>query len=208
VSGRNAAATTTKETHMHRHNRAVTVAILSVAALFVVFAGTATAGNLLTGKDIKNGSIARVDLKAESVTSAKLADSAKTSVRFDEDNTTGIDLPACSDTALDSCTSLLAVGMTPGSYVVTANGSLDNTNGAVPAISNRCGIYRGSDVLTETRFALAANSQPGELQSFSLQQVIKTSSSAPVSLRCTEMPGEALRLSEVRLTVLKVGKIG
>jgi hypothetical protein len=194
---------------MPRHTRTVTVAILSVAALFLVaFAGSATAAKLITGKDIKNGTIARVDLKAQSVTSGKLADSAKTSVRFAEDSTTGIDLPTCGDTALDDCTNLLAVGMAPGSYVVTASGSLDNLNGVTPAISNRCGIYRGTENLNETRFALAPNTQPGEVQSFSLNQVIKTGASAPVSLRCTEMPGESLRLSEVRLTVLKVGRIG
>lgn len=203
---------------MFRHTRVITIAILSVAVLFVGLAGTATAAKLLTGKDIKNGSITGKDVKNGSITgkdikkaslpASSLADSAKTTVRFDEDSTTGIDLPACSDTALDDCTGVLSVAMGPGSYVVTATGTLDNLNGVVPAISNRCGIHRGTDSLNEARFALAPNTQPGEVQSFSLQQVVKTGASGPVSLRCTEMPGESLRLNEVRLTVLKVGKIG
>jgi hypothetical protein len=213
---------------MFRHTRVVTIAILSVAVLFVGLAGTATAAKLLTGKDIKNGSItgkdikngtvaskdikngtiAGTDIKTGSIAGSKLNDSAKTTVRFAEDSTTGINLPTCTDTALDDCTSLLSVPMGPGHYVVTASGSIDNLSAVVPEISNRCGIQRGTTTFNDARFALAANTQPGEVQSFSLQQVVKTGASGAVSLRCTEMPGEQLRVSEVRLTVVKVGKVG
>ena len=62
-------------------------------------------------------------------------------------------------------------------------------------------------MLTEQRLALAANGAPGEVMSFTLQQVVTVpDASLPVQVRCTEMPGEALRLVEPRLTSVKLDR--
>ena len=75
-----------------------------------------------------------------------------------------------------------------------------------PALTNRCGLYQGGTVLTEARFSLAANGDPGENAQFTLQQVITVpDASAPVSLRCTEMGGEDLRLETAELTSVRTG---
>ncbi len=201
---------------MHRTTRLAPALLLAVAVLLVAVAGTATAAKLITGKDVKNGTLTGLDVKNGSLGSADVKDGSltradlraqsRTSVVGVRDDSTGLDLATCSDTALDDCAALLTIAVVPGTQLVTASGVLDNTNGAVPAISNRCGLVQGGDVLTEARFALAANGQPGELSSFTLQQVVSVpDASLPISLRCTEMPGEALRLNDPRLTSVRTG---
>lgn len=189
--------------------RTLPVLLLAVVVLLVAMASGATAGKLITGKDIKNGTVTGKDFKNGSVGFADLASSARTTLKWDTNGSTDADVPGCTDTALDDCPNLLAVGIVPGSQLVTFSGAVDNTNGIVPSIVNRCGLVQGGDVLTEHRFALAANGQPGEVQAFTLQQVISVpDTSLPVTVRCTEQGGEALRLVEPRLTSVKVDKVG
>jgi hypothetical protein len=191
---------------MNRTIRLVPALLLVVAVLVTSVAGTASAAKLITGKQIKNGSVTSIDIRNGSLTRADLRPQSRTSVVVDLDDGSGIDVPACSDTALASCPALLSIPIAPGTQLVTASGVLDNTTAVTPAISNRCGLVQGGALLTEARFALAPNAQPGELSSFTLQQVVTVpDASQPVSLRCTEKPGEALRLNDPRLTSVRTG---
>ncbi len=193
-------------TRTTRSIRLVPALLAVIAVMLVSIAGTATAAKLITGKQIKNGTITGVDVKNGSLARADLRPQSRTTVVADLDDTTGIDLASCSDTSLDDCADLLSIVIVPGSQLVTASGVLDNVSAAVPDISNRCGLVQGGDVLTEARFALAPNGQPGELSSFTLQQVVSVpDASLPVTLRCTELPGESLRLTQPRLTSVRTG---
>ena len=203
---------------MSRNTRTVPAALLAVIVLIVAVAGTATAAKLITGKGIKNNTVTSQDIKDNSLKSrdvkngslgvADLSSLARTSLRYDFDDSVGINVPACTDTALDDCSNLLVAGIKPGSQLVTFSGAIDNLNAVVPEISNRCGIVQGGQVLNEFRFALAANTQPGETQSFTMQHVVTVpDASLPVTLRCTEMGGESLRLVEPRLTVIQVASV-
>ncbi len=203
---------------MSRNTRTVPAALLAVVVLIVAMAGTATAAMLITGKDIKNdtvttydiknGSLKGVDVKNGSLGAADLSPLARTSLRYDFDNSTGINIPGCTDTALDGCSNLLVAGIKPGSQLVTFSGAIDNLSAVVPEISNRCGIVQGGEVLNEFRFSLAGNTLPGETQSFTLQHVVTVpDASLPVTIRCTEMGSESLRLVEPRLTVLQVASV-
>ncbi|MDP2775723.1 MAG: hypothetical protein Q8O61_19370 [Nocardioides sp.] len=202
---------------MLRSTRALPAVMLAAVVLLVAMAGGATAAKMITGKQIKNGTVTTfdlknndvrgVDLKNGTVGFADLHSSARTTLKVDADRNNFLEVPACSDTTLEACTNLLTVGIVPGSQLVTLSAEMDNNAPGVPAISNRCGLVQGGDVLTEARFALAANGAPGEVAHFTLQQVITVpDASQPVHLRCTQMGGEDLRLSEPTLTSIKVDK--
>ncbi|MFA6300368.1 MAG: hypothetical protein WC642_14470 [Nocardioides sp.] len=191
---------------MLRSTRALPAALLAAVVLLVAMAGGATAAKLITGKQIKNGTVTTLDVKNGTVRFADLHSSARTTLKSDADTNLFLEVPSCADTTLESCPNLLTVGVVPGSQLVTVSASIDNHDAGVPAISNRCALVQGGDVLNEARFALAANGAPGEVASFTLQQVITVpDASLPVHLRCTEMGGENLRLAQPRLTSLKVG---
>jgi hypothetical protein len=207
VSGRNDAAAPTKETHMFRHARTVTFAILTVAVLFVGLAGTATAAKLITGKHIKNNTVTTADVKNGTVKTGDLAASARTTLKFADGN--DAQLATCADTALDACPNIIAVGVSAGSHLISATGTYANpVNAGVPDSINRCGIWRDGVAIAEARITLAGNGSPGESQTFSLQATVTTNiGNQPVSLRCTEMPGEALVITSPALSVLKVASI-
>ncbi len=189
-----------------RHFSKASALALSTAVIALSVGGSAVAGSLVTSKDIKNGTITSVDVKDKGLTRADVRPQSRTSVIWTSDDSSGIDLEQCGDTTLEDCDALLTVKVQPGTQLLTASATLDNTSAVVPAISNRCGLVQGDDVLTETRFALAANTAPGELMSFTLQQVVTVpDASLPVSLKCTEMPTEALRLNDPRLTSVRTG---
>jgi hypothetical protein len=202
---------------MRRHARPLTIVILSVAVLFVGLAGTATAARLITGKDIKNatvttkdlknGTVKAADLRDGGVTPADLSASAKTSLKFADGN--DAQLATCSDTALDDCPNIVAVGVSPGSHLITATGTYANpTNAGEPSPINRCGLWRDGVALAEARIALAGNGSPGETHTFSLQAAVTTNvGTQAVALRCTEFPGEALVITSPALSVLKVASL-
>ena len=55
---------------------------LALAAVLVTFAGSATAGALVTGKQIKNGTVTGLDLRDTSVTGADVEDDSLTADDF------------------------------------------------------------------------------------------------------------------------------
>lgn len=192
---------------MFRHARTATIAILSVAVLFLGLAGTATAAKLITGKQIKNNTVTTADLKNATVKTGDLAPSARTTLKFADGNDAQI--ATCSDTALDACPNIIAVGVSPGSHLITATGTYANpVNAGIPDDINRCALWRDGVAIAEARITLAGNGSPGESQTFSLQAAVTTTeSNKPVALRCTEMPGEALVINSPALSVLKVASI-
>ena len=186
--------------------RALPAAILAAVVLLVAMAGGATAAKLITGKQIKNGTITTLDVKNGTVRFADLHASARSTLKSDADSGLFLEVPSCADTTLVDCTNLLTVGIVPGSQLVTASGTIDNHDADPSALSDRCALVQGGVVLNEARFALTSNGTPGEVAGFTLQQVITVpDASLPVHLRCTEMGGENLRLAEPRLTSIKVG---
>lgn len=197
-------------------------ALVSVVVLVLALAGTATAAKLITGKniknntvstqdikngsvkstDVKNGGLTGADLAAGSVGPAQLSASAKNEVRVDDG--ADFNLPTCTDTGLGACSPVVVTGMTPGTWLVTATVTVDNFAGPATSITNLCGLVRGNANLAEARTPLAANGAPGEAESITLQQVVVATDATPVSLRCTEMVGESLRVGSPTLTALKV----
>lgn len=65
-------------------------------------------------------------------------------------------------------------------------------------------MVRGNATLAEARTPLAANGAAGEAESITPQQVVVSTDSTPVSLRCTEMAGESFRVGSPTITALKV----
>lgn len=199
-------------------NRVRTLPLLLLTALLAVgaLAGTASAAKLITGKDIKNNSVTGADLKTGTVTGSDLkngsvgqgdlAPSARTQVFFDDNDGAGVTLPTWSDTGLGSCSAAASIPGRPGTFLVTATGVIDNKAGTAPSITNRCGIVRGDLTHGDVRFALAAQGEPAETTSFSLQRLITSTDSTPITVRCTEMGGEDLQLTQIAISAVRVSK--
>jgi hypothetical protein len=196
-----------------RPGRTIPAALVAVAVLVVALAGSATAAKLITGKTIKNNTVTTQDIKNQSLTgadvkdgalsAADLAPNAKNQVRFDDASDHNI--ATCTDTALDACSPVAVTGLTPGTWLVTGSVTIDNFDGPATSLTDRCGLWRNGTLLAEARTPLAANGQPGEAASITLQQVVTAAdSSTPVSLKCTEMGGENLRVGSPTITALKV----
>lgn len=192
--------------------RSLPALALAAVVLVVALAGASTAAKLITGKGIKNGTVTTqditnnslkgVDVKNGSLGPADLAASAKNEVRFHDGSDQN--LATCTDTALDACAPIVATGLSVGTWLVTASVTIDNFAGPATGLTDRCGLWRSNVTLAESRTPLAANGDPGEAESITLQQVVKATDNAPVSLRCTEMVGENLRVGSPTITALRV----
>ncbi|SDD45722.1 hypothetical protein [Nocardioides lianchengensis] len=206
--------------------------LLATLLLVVGLAGGATAAKLITGKQIKNGTITSVDLKNGSATGVDVKNGSVTGVDVKDGSLTGIDVKAgslgpdrlapavlnevrvhdapdhnlgtCSDTGLDDCAAVAATPIGSGTWLVVGTLSVDNFDGPALALTDRCGLVRGDSVLAEARTPLAANGTPGETESLTLQQVVVSTDATPVSIRCTEMPGESIRVGSPTITALRV----
>ena len=206
---------TPRTTRPARTVRTVPALVLAAAALSVGVVGTASADALITGKDIKDGTVAAIDVTNGSLTTADVKNgsltrsdlrSASRTTVVGTSSTTGVFLQTCTDTALETCAAVRSIGVVPGSQLITATGTIDNRVAGTPAISNRCGLVQGDEVLAEARFTLADNGTSGENAQFTLQQAITVpDASQPVSLRCTEMAGENLQLESADLTSVRTG---
>lgn len=203
--------------------RSLPAALLAVVVLVIAMAGTATAANLITGKqiknntittqdvkngsltgqDLKNGSVAGADVKNGSIAVADLAAATKNQVSWQKANDQSI--PGCFDTTLDDCTALASAALTPGTWAVSGSVTVDNTLAAAPETINRCGLWRGGEELVESRTPLAGNGAPGEAHSISLDSVVvATESNLPVMLKCTEHGGEAINALGATVVAVKV----
>jgi hypothetical protein len=190
---------------MNRTVRLFPALLLAVAVVLLSVVGSATAAPLITGQQIKDGSITGIDVKDGSLSRADLRAQSRTSVVAASADI-GVALASCSDTALAKCPAVRTVKIVPGSQLVTASGTIDNHVAPAPSIANRCGLVQGDVVLAEARFTLAGNGAAGENAHFTLQKVITVpDASQPVSLRCTEMAGEDLRLETADLTSVRTG---
>lgn len=197
--------------------------LLGVVLLVAGLAGGATAAKLITGKQIKNGTVTTADVKNESLRSAdvrngslsgvdvkagslgadRLAPAARNLALEDDGNSQ--DLPSCDDTGLEPCAPLASVTLTPGTWVVTGLLSVKNLDNVPNPLSDTCGLFSTVGGHPDARFPLAALGDPGETQTLTLQDVVTVpSGTLPISLRCTEMPGGNLRVSPPKVTALRV----
>jgi hypothetical protein len=100
--------------HSHRSTAALLIAVL---ALVASLGGGSYAAKLLTGKDIKNGSITAKDIKKKSLTGKQVKDKSLTGADL-KDGTVGAgDLAAGT---LESTMSSVRVAATPGADLATA----------------------------------------------------------------------------------------
>lgn len=180
------------------------IAIVAVVLLFVALAGgSAVAAKLITGKDIKNSSVTGADVKTGTIPAKDLTPNAKNQVRFQDGSDQN--LGTCTDTALDDCSAVAITGLSPGTWLVTGAVTVDTFAGDAPNPINRCGLWRDGLTLAESRTTLAAHGAVGEAEAITLQQVVvATDSSTPVSLKCTELVGDDLRVGSPTITALKV----
>jgi len=196
-----------------RTGRTIPAALLAVVVLVVALAGSATAAKLITGKqikdgtvttkDVKNGSLKGADVKNGSLRAADLAPNAKNEVRVHDGNDTFV--AACADTALDDCPPIVAVPLPAGTWLVTASVTIDNFAGPATSLTTKCGVFRNGTVIADARTPLAADGAAGEAQAITLQAVVaSTGANAPASLRCTEAVGENIRANGPVITALKV----
>lgn len=201
---------------MNRTIRLVPALLLAIAVVVVAVAGSASAAKLITGKQVKNGSIASidvtnanltgVDVKDGSLRRADLRAASRTSIVAAPGNDIGTFIPTCDDTGLTSCDALRTIAIVPGSQLVTVTAHIDNFIDGNPSKVNRCGLVQGESVLADARFSLSGNGTVGENEHFSLQQVVTVpDASLPVTLRCTEMAGENLQLVTAQLTSVRTG---
>jgi len=213
---------------MNRTIRTVPLLLLAAVLLVAGLAGGASAAKLITGKQIKNNSVTGQDLKNNTVTTKDiknksltgadvkdgsigpkdLSPQARTQVFFDDNSGVAIDLNTCPDTGLDSCDPLVSVPGAKGTFLVTMTGVIDTFAGPAPSITNRCGLVRGTHTLGEVRFALNGHALPGETQSFALQRLVTSTDTTPITVRCTEMGGEDLRVSGIQVSAVRVQKAG
>ncbi len=228
---------------MNRPLRLVPALLLAVAVVLVSVAGSATAAKLITGKQIKDGSIASIDVRNNSLTGADVKSSSLTGGDVADGSLAGADvadgslagadvtdgsltsddtdnlsepfvypkslsfleLPACNDFTLASCASALDIA--GGGYKqVLFTGQLDNAANTPASSSNSCGLWLGNTLLVKQNSALAANGQPGEFAAFALQATVTMPEEAnlAVELRCSELPGENIRLTNVRASSLNL----
>lgn len=198
------ATTPTARTARTRSARLLPAAVLAAVVVTSV-AGSATAAALITSKDIKDGTIASIDVANGSLARADLRAQSRTTA-VAASNTVGVFLETCTDTSLENCPAVRSVGIVPGTQLVTATVVVDNRAGEAASITNRCGLVQGDVSLTEARFALAGSGAAGENAHLTLQQVITVpDASQPVSLRCTEMTGENLQVETADLTSVRAG---
>jgi hypothetical protein len=199
---------------MQRTIRLVPALVLAALVVVVSVAGSATAAKLVTGKQIKNGTITSVDVRNGTLSGADvrsgsigrgdLAPTARTEVRASTGTDQNID--TCTDTSLEECSSLAATVLPVGTWVVSGHVVVDNFDGPATALSNRCGLYRDGLVLGDARTPLAANGTAGEAESIALSRVVTvTGSPLAVGVRCTEMNGENLRVNGPTVTAVRVG---
>lgn len=207
--------------------------LLATVLLVVGGAGGAAAAKLITGKQIKNGTITSVDLKNGSATGADVRDGSLSGLDVANGSLTGADVKAgslgadrlapaarnevrvqvgdsqdigtCSDTGLGDCTPLAAVTLGAGTWLVTGTVTVKNKDNVATALSDTCGLSSAAGSHPDARFPLAASGQPGETQTLSLQDVVVLAGgSLAVSLRCTEMGGEDVRVASPTITAVRV----
>lgn len=174
--------------------------------------GTVSGGDLkdatVGSTDLKDGTVAGADVQDGSLTGAELAEGTITAedMHFSAEpfvypqSLSFLEVPACDDSSMVSCTALLSAG-TSGPKHVIVTGQVDNAGANPASISNKCGLWMGNELLNQQGFSLGGNGQPGEIATFALQGVRTVPESGSVELRCSEMAGDNLRLTNVRLTV-------
>ncbi|WP_134739597.1 hypothetical protein [Nocardioides sp. 503] len=217
---------------MLRNIRALPAALLVAVVLLVAVAGGATAAKMITGKQIKNGTVTTKDVKNNnltgkdvrdgtlaggdvkdnsltgadvangSVSAADLAADAKNEVRFVDG--ADVSLPTCTDTGLGDCFPIAAVSLTKGTWLVTATATLNNTLGVKPSELNRCGLAGVTTLFAEAQTPLAAEGTPGESETIAFTHVVNSATSTGVALKCTEMAGENLQVNSPTLTAVKI----
>lgn len=208
---------------MSRTLTAPVAALLGALLLIVGLAGGATAAKLITGKqikdgtvttadvkngslrgvDVRDGSLAGADVKAGSLGADRLAPAARNDVRAQTGDSH--DIVTCSDTGLGDCDPLASATLTAGTWLVTGTVTVKNKDNAATALSDTCGLSSSVGGHPDARFPLAAVGEPGETQTLSVQDVVVLpGGSVPVSLRCTEMVGEDIRVSSPTVTALRV----
>ena len=221
----------TSNTLRHHRLRLLPTLLLVVVVALVSAAGTATAAKLITGKQIKNGTITSVDLKDGTVTGTDLRNGGVTGTDLRDGSVTGpdlapaavgrgqlttealldagaanvpsIDVTNCPDQTLQVCPSLQVLTEF-GPLVVTMSGTLENLEAAVPT-PTRCGIVQDGSVRSVVQFAPGAEGDPGHLVPFTLQAVVHVDDmSERPELRCTQFAGDDLRVTNLVTTAVEV----
>lgn len=189
------------------------VALLGAVLLVVGLAGGATAAKLVTSKQIKNDTVRSVDVRNGTLTGAdvrpgslgadRLAPGVLNELLVHEGASQ--DLGTCADTGLESCAALAGITLTPGTWLVSATVSVKNKDADPTALSDTCGLSSAVGAHPDARFPLAAVGQPGETQSLAVQDLVVLPAGAlAVSLRCTEMTGENVRVASPTLSAIRV----
>ena len=216
---------------MNRTARLLPTLLALVVVALVSVAGSATAAKLITGKQVKNGSLTSVDVRNNNLTGADLktgsipgadlkdgtvsgADLADDSVGHDDlavdawvtaglAGNPEIDVPNCPDQTLQICPALTDVEET-GRIAITMSGTLENVGDSVPT-PTRCGIQTKHFLASAVKFAPAAAGQPGSVIPFTLQAtaIVNEPADRPV-LRCTQFAGDDLRITGLKTMVITV----
>lgn len=209
------------------------VALLGAVLLVLGLAGGATAAKLVTSKQIKNDTIRSVDVRNGALTGTDTKNGSLTGADTQDGSLTGADLAAgsvgadrlapgvlndllvhegatqdigtCTDTGLEDCATLAGVDLTAGTWLVSATVSVKNKDTDPTALSDTCGLFSAAGSHPDARFPLAAVGEPGETQSLAIQDVVVLpAGTLTVSLRCTEMAGENVRVASPTLSAVRV----
>ena len=149
-------------------------------------------------------------LNADRVDGKEASELGPGDVRVATQSTASTSVPACAGTSLSACPSLLSRSVVAGNWLVQAKLVIANDADSGAATTNRCGLVQGTTELDKARNALgrAGTIADGQNESVSLMAVVgNASAGTTVSLRCTEQPGENLRIEDAKITALEVGTV-
>jgi len=202
--------------------------IIAIVAVLLAGAGSATAASIITGKQVKDGTLTGRDVKNRSLSSSDLSKKAIAALKGRKGATgpagaagpagakgdkgdkgdIGPSLTATFSKASHSVADAQKIkGFTlaAGDYLATAKlvatGGLDASNA-------KCGLYReiGTDPLLEAIDEVALHLDIGESKEMVMHAAISTPESRNYRLHC-DPADKGVTLDDVQLTVTKVGAI-
>ncbi|WP_193608894.1 hypothetical protein [Nocardioides lijunqiniae] len=217
---------------MLRNVRALPAAILVAVVLIVAVAGGATAAKLITGAQIKNGTVTTQDVRNDTLTTQDVRNQSLTGGDVKDGSVSGVDLangsvrgadlaadarnqakvavgtntfvPSCAGQQLVECEPLVDMPLTAGTWLVSATLTVNNIHGQPTSDDNRCGLLELDALLGYASHALGPNNTPNEGETLAFTQVVTATQPTGVTVRCTEQPGEALRAISATVSAVKV----
>ncbi len=179
--------------------------VAATLALVVALSGSAYAANLITSRQIKNGTIQNADIHNHTIKAGKLSRSARSNVYT-------IKVTQASMPAKQTTYPLAALQIPgPGRYVLIATMTLDNNGGTYNAdITCLLKPVKGNSAYdTSTWATMGISGTPSSYANLALQAVHRYKADAVAEVDCTTLGTNAteIDLSDLTFTAISVDSI-